>query len=49
MGGILRQPFLDKNGGWISARQNLEETFNVLDDIYNIADLENNVFAALFK
>lgn len=39
----------DGGGGWISARRNLEETFNVLADIYNIADMENNVFAMLFK
>lgn len=30
--------------GWSSARRNLEETFNVLDDLYNIADMENGVF-----
>lgn len=36
-------------GGWTSARRNLEETFNVLDDIYNIADMEGNVFKTLFK
>lgn len=36
-------------GGWTSARRNLEETFNVLEDLYNIADMENNVFDTLFK
>lgn len=35
--------------GWKSARRNLEETFNVLDDLYNISDMENNLFPALFK
>lgn len=35
--------------GWISARRNLEETFNVLDNIYNITDMENGVFSTLFK
>ena len=35
-------------GGWISARRNLEETFNALEDIYNIADMENGIFKALF-
>ena len=29
--------------GWNSARKNLEETFNVLDTMYNINDLENGV------
>ena len=29
--------------GWHSARYNLEETFNTLDDIYNINDLENGL------
>lgn len=29
--------------GWISARNNLKETFDVLDTVYNINDLENGV------
>lgn len=29
--------------GWHSARKNLEETFDVLDDLYSINDLENDV------
>lgn len=29
--------------GWNSARNNLEETFDVLDTVYNIQDLENNI------
>lgn len=29
--------------GWNSARNNLEETFDVLDDVYNINDLESDV------
>lgn len=29
--------------GWISARHNLEETFDVLDTIYNIKELENGI------
>ena len=29
--------------GWNSARNNLEETFDVLDDVYNIKDLESGV------
>lgn len=34
--------------GWISARHNLEETFDVLPYLYNIADLNNNIFSELF-
>lgn len=30
--------------GWIDARNNLEETFDVLDDVYNIKELENGIF-----
>lgn len=29
--------------GWISARNNLRETFDVLDDIYNIKELEDGI------
>ena len=29
--------------GWSSARNNLEETFDVMEHIYNIADLENGI------
>ncbi|MCM1512345.1 MAG: type II restriction endonuclease [Oxalobacter formigenes] len=29
--------------GWIGARNNLEETFDVMDHIYNINDLENSI------
>ena len=29
--------------GWNSARHNLEETFDVLDTVYNIQDLENKI------
>lgn len=35
--------------GWKSARNNLEETFDVLDNIYNIKDLENNIFEKVIK
>lgn len=34
--------------GWNSARHNLEETFDVLDNMYNIKDLESGVFNSLF-
>jgi len=29
--------------GWLSARKNLEETFNEMETIYNIVDLENGI------
>ena len=29
--------------GWNDARKNLEETFNVTDNIYNINDLDNGI------
>ncbi len=35
--------------GWKSARHNLEETFDVLDNMYCIADLENGIVKKLFK
>lgn len=35
--------------GWISARKNLEETFDVLDSMYNINDVENGIMKELFK
>lgn len=34
--------------GWKSARHNLEETFDVLDNMYCIADLENGIIERLF-
>lgn len=40
--------WITDGGGWVSARRNLEETFNVLEDVYNIADMECNVFDTLF-
>ena len=34
--------------GWISARKNLEETFNELETMYNIDDLDNGVLNLLY-
>ncbi|MBS5037914.1 MAG: type II restriction endonuclease [Fusobacterium sp.] len=34
--------------GWISARNNLEETFDIMENIYNIDDLENGVISEVF-
>lgn len=35
--------------GWTSARNNLEETFDVMEHIYNIKDLEDGVISEVFK
>lgn len=35
--------------GWKNARKNLEETFNELDTLYNINDLENGVLNKVIK
>lgn len=35
--------------GWTSARNNLEETFDVMEHIYNIKDLENGIIKEVFK
>lgn len=35
--------------GWKSARHNLEETFNEMDNIYNIADMKNGIMTEIFK
>ena len=34
---------------WRSARRNLEETFNVMEHIYNINDMENGIMNEIFK
>ena len=33
--------------GWMSARNNLEETFDVMKHLYNIKDLENGIIASV--
>ena len=35
--------------GWISARHNLEETFEAMEHIYSIADLESGVMGRIFE
>lgn len=35
--------------GWKSARNNLEETFDVMKHIYNIDDMENGIITEVFK
>lgn len=41
--------FTDGKKGWTSARNNLEETFDVMEHIYNINDLENDIIREVFK
>ena len=35
--------------GWTSAKRNLQETFDMLDNIYNINDLKNNILEKVMK
>lgn len=39
----FRFMWITDGNGWTSAKRNLEETFDVLEDLYNINDLENGV------
>lgn len=41
--------WLTDGKGWNSARHNLEETFDVLDHVYNIKDMENGIMAEIFR
>lgn len=33
--------------GWFSARENLKETFDIMDELYNIHDLDNNILESI--
>lgn len=35
--------------GWAKARNNLEETFDVMEHIYNINDMENGIITEVFQ
>ena len=35
--------------GWTSARHNLEETFDIMEHIYSIDDMENGIIEKVFK
>lgn len=41
--------WLTDGAGWRSARRNLRETFDNMEHIYNIKDMENEVFLDLFR
>ena len=40
--------WITDGAGWHNAKGNLKETFDVLENIYNIADLENGALNQLF-
>jgi len=46
VGGVTFIWFTD-GIGWLSARKNLEETFNEMETVYNIVDLENGILGEL--
>ena len=46
--GVTFVWFTDGNG-WQSARHNLEETFDVMENIYCIKDMENGVIGKVFR
>ena len=35
--------------GWYSAKNNLQETFDIMDDVYNIYDMKNGVMKKVFE
>jgi len=35
--------------GWVGARHNLEETFDIMEHIYSIKDLEDGIISEVFK
>ena len=41
--------WITDGGGWKHSRRNLEEIFNVLKDLYNIADMENGILEIVLK
>lgn len=41
--------WITDGGGWNSAKGNLEETFNTLDLMFNINDLDNDILIEVFK
>lgn len=41
--------WLTDGAGWKSARHNLQETFDVMDTVFNIQDMKNGIFKSLFS
>ena len=40
--------WITDGNGWVSAKNNLEETFDIMEHIYNINDLENGIINKIF-
>ena len=40
--------WITDGGGWTGAKNNLEDAFNAIEHIYNIADIEGGLFCSLF-
>lgn len=40
--------WITDDGGWKSARRNLEETFNTMNHLYNISEMEEGILERLF-
>ena len=40
--------WITDGNGWINAKNNLEETFDIMEHVYNINDLENGIMNKLF-
>lgn len=40
--------WITDGAGWVSARRNLEDTFNHMEHLYNISDMENQIFNTIF-
>ena len=47
--GVVTFVWFTDGKGWNSAKNNLKETFDVMEHIYNIKDLENNIISEVFK
>ena len=41
--------WITDGNGWINAKNNLEETFDIMEHIYNINDLENGIMNRIFS
>ena len=41
--------WITDGAGWKSAKRNLKETYDIMDDIYNIADMNSGKLAARLK
>lgn len=48
IGGFTFVWFTDGKG-WMNARHNLEETFDAMEHIYNIKDLEDGIITKVFR